>query len=86
MARIPRLMLFDPAEVGVYHCINRCVRRAFLCGVDPLTGKNFDHRKDWIQGRLQFLAGHLGIDILGFAVMSNHVHVILRNRPDIVKG
>jgi REP element-mobilizing transposase RayT len=85
MARIPRLMLFDPAEVGVYHCINRCVRRAFLCGVDPLTGKNFDHRKDWIQGRLQFLAGHLGIDILGFAVMSNHVHVILRNRPDIVK-
>ncbi len=35
MARIPRKLLFDPAEVGVYHCINRCVRRARLIGRDP---------------------------------------------------
>lgn len=32
MPRMPRKELFEDAEVGVYHCINRCVRRAFLCG------------------------------------------------------
>ena len=57
MPRIPRKFVFDPTEVGVYHCINRCVRRAFLCGTDIVSGKCFDHRKDWIQQRLEFLAG-----------------------------
>ncbi len=71
MPRIPRKLLFDPADVGVCHCINRCVRRAFLCGDDPFSGKNFDHRKQWIQNRLEFLAGEFGIDILGFSVRQN---------------
>jgi hypothetical protein len=86
MPRIPRKFLFDPTKVGMYHCISRCVRRAFLCGVDRLSGKNFDHRKQWIQDRLEFLAGQFGIDILGFAVMSNHLDVVLRNRPDLIAG
>lgn len=84
MARIPRKELIDESVVGIYHCINRCVRRAFLCGKDPLSGKNFDHRKQWIRNRLEFLAGQFGIDVCGFAVMSNHLHVVLRNRPEIV--
>ena len=48
MPRIPRTLLIDFTEVGVYHCITRCVWRAFLCGVDALTGRNFGHRKPWI--------------------------------------
>jgi hypothetical protein len=69
MPRIPRKLLIDPTEVGVFHCISRCVRRAFLCGCDRLSGKNFDHRKQWIQDRIEFLAGQFGIDVLGFAVI-----------------
>ena len=83
MARLRRRDVFDAAEVGVYHRINRCVRRAFLCGSDPVSGQCFEHRKTWIQQRLEFLAGQFGIDLLGFAVMSNHLHVVLRNRPDV---
>ena len=73
MARIPRKHLIETADVGVYHSINRCVRRAFLCGTDEASGKCFDHRKLWIQDRLEFLAaGAFGVDVIGFAVMSNH--------------
>ncbi len=86
MPRIRRRFLIDPTEVGTYHCINRCVRRSFLCGSDLISGKNYDHRRQWIQDRIQFLAGRFGVDVLGFAVMSNHLHVVLRNRPDVVAG
>ena len=86
MPRLPRKLVFDPAEVGVYHCINRCVRRAFLCGTDPASGRCFDHRKQWIQDRLEFLASRFAIDVLSFSVLSNHVHVVVRNRPDLVRG
>lgn len=41
MARLARAEVFDPGEVSVFHCINRCARRCFLCGHDPLTGNNF---------------------------------------------
>jgi hypothetical protein len=85
MARIPRKDRIENADVGVSHCINRCVRRAFLCGTDAVSGKCFDHRKQWIQDRLEFLAGVFGVDVMGFAVMSNHMHLVLRNRPDVVR-
>jgi len=61
------------------------VRRGCLCGITELTGQTYEHRREWIRNRLEFLAGIFGIDILGFSVMSNHLHAILRNRPDIVK-
>jgi REP element-mobilizing transposase RayT len=84
MPRIPRREVVSPSEVAVYHCVNRCVRRAFLCGRDPITGASFEHRREWIRARLEVLAGEFGIEVLGFAVMSNHLHVILRSRPDVV--
>jgi hypothetical protein len=87
MPRILRKFVFDAENVGVYHCISRCVRRAFLCGTDSdsVTTRCFDHRKEWLQARLAFLAGRFGIDVLGFAIMSNHLHVVVRNRPDVVR-
>jgi hypothetical protein len=50
-----------------------------------LTGKNYDYRKQWIQDRLEVLAGAMAVDIGGFAVMDNHLHVVVRTRPDIVQ-
>jgi REP element-mobilizing transposase RayT len=85
MARLNRRELLADGEIQVVHCVNRCVRRGFLCGVDELTGKNYEHRRQWMRNRLEFLAGVFAVDVLGFSVMSNHLHVILRNRPDVVK-
>ena len=74
--------LFDVHTPGVYHCYTRCVRRAFLCGFDKLTGKNYDYRKQWVKDRARFLAGIFFIDVYALAVMGNHSHVVLANRPE----
>jgi len=84
MARRNRAEVVVADEIGVYHCVQRVVRRAFLCGVDPLSGNSYDHRRNWIRDRLESLAGLFGVEIAAFAVLSNHVHVILRSRPDKV--
>jgi len=59
-------------EVGVYHCVQRVVRRAFLCGVDPLSGNSYNHRRSWIRNRLESLAGLFSLEIAAFAVITNH--------------
>ncbi len=84
MVRKSRGEVVDPTEVQVFHVLNRTVRRCWLFGKDPLTGINYDHRKEWIEERLRHFAGQFGIDLLSFAILSNHYHLMLRSRPDVM--
>jgi hypothetical protein len=81
---LPRSEYVKEGEEGVYHCYTRCVRGAFLCGYDPLTGRDFSHRKEWIVDRLRYLDSIFAIDVCAYAIMANHPHTILRTRPDIL--
>ena len=86
MSRQARGEYLDPNEIQMVHTIQRCVRRAFLCGDDPLTGVSFEHRRMWIRERLEFLASVFGSDCLTYTVLSNHLHLVLRSRPDVVQA
>ena len=85
MARLARVEVFAADEVAIVHVMNRTVRRCFLLGDDAFSGKNFDHRKVWLDEQLIHQARHFGIDLLCQAILSNHFHLILRSRPDVVK-
>ena len=71
----PRARLVDSSQPGFYHCISRCVRRAFLCG------DQYDHRRQWLEDRLAELLEVFAIDACGYAIMSNHLHLVLKTNP-----
>jgi REP element-mobilizing transposase RayT len=78
----PRRHLVPPDTTGTFHCVARCVRRAWLCGEDPYTGESFEHRRAWVEERLFELAGIFSVSLLGYAVMSNHLHLVIRVDAD----
>jgi len=72
-----RACLIDLTATSYYHVINRCIKRSFLCGEDKYTGRNYEHRRQWIVDRMMFLSDVFSIDIAAYAVLSNHYHLIL---------
>jgi len=86
MPTCPRSDVISLGEIGIYHCWSRCVRRARLCGHDPVTGKDYEYRREWIRGFEERLAALFGIEVGFHAEMENHIHVVLRTRPDAVEA
>ncbi|QDV43037.1 hypothetical protein Enr13x_28890 [Stieleria neptunia] len=84
MARSNRCEVMDPSEVQVFHVVSRTTRGCWLFGQDSISGKNYDHRKVWIEEYLQRFAACFAIDLLSFSILSNHFHLVLRSRSDIV--
>jgi len=74
---VARGQLVDLEVTRYYHCISRCVRRAFLCG------EGFEHRKKWIEERIELLARNFAVSVCGFSLMDNHLHVLARLDPGL---
>lgn len=80
---LPRKSLISLDDTPYYHCVSRCVRRAYLCGFDRLTSKSYEHRRNWLEYKLLRTADIFAIKLCSYAVMSNHYHVVLHVRRDI---
>jgi REP element-mobilizing transposase RayT len=65
-------------ETPYYHIVSRCVRRAFLCGEDKVSGKCFEHRRQWLIDRIKQVTSVFAIDVCSYAIMSNHFHIVLK--------
>ena len=67
----PRYQQVDLDVCTVYHLISRTVRQQRLCG-----GQN-EHRKEWLERRIEWLSGVFTIDIVSYSFMDNHVHILV---------
>jgi REP element-mobilizing transposase RayT len=73
----PRSQQKSLVDTPYHHICSRTVRKAFLCGVNKETGVSFEHRCIWIEQRIFQLPWVFAINICAYAVMHNHLHILL---------
>lgn len=72
--RRPRSERMPVGQPGVWHILSRCVRREML--LEPAA------RRQWVSERMASWLDILAVDLLGYALMGNHFHLVVRTRPD----
>lgn len=77
----PRKEQVSVQDTPYYHVVSRCVRRSYLCGEDHTTGRSYEHRRQWIEDRIRILSSIFAIDICAYAIMSNHLHIVVKLCP-----
>ncbi len=77
----PRKYLVDPETPLYYHITSKCVQRAWLLGRDPVSGINYDHRRDWLIRRLEAITPAFAVSLQTYAIMSNHFHMVVYYDP-----
>lgn len=77
-----RKSLISLEDTPYYHVVARCVRRAWLWGMDEYAGRDYSHRKHWMLERLERLSRVFAIEVCAYAVMSNHYHLVLHVAQD----
>ncbi len=75
---VARSQLVDVNLTPWYHVISKTVRGAFL------LSQGEDDRKQWLQDRLRTLSGSFAVEVAGFSVLDNHLHVLLKLEPERV--
>jgi REP element-mobilizing transposase RayT len=76
-----RMHMVDPRVPGAYHVVSRCVRQAWLFGDGTDANGDRSHRKQWIEERIHQLAEQFAIGVYAYAVMDNHVHLVVQTDP-----
>ena len=69
---LPRYTQISLEETPWYHVVSRCVRRAYLCGVDHISGESYEHRRDWLAQLIKQLAAIFTIDIAAGTQKDRH--------------
>lgn len=82
---IARKHLIDYSQTCFYHCMSRCVRQGFLLNSVELAEGQVNYRNDWIQRRLLLLSDVFAIDLMAFAIMDNHTHLVLFANLELAK-
>ncbi len=89
MARINRSALLPPEGVSSeHHVISRCSRELHLLGGGggAETGEPDDLRKELLLAQLEKLVEQMAVVVIAFAIMENHVHLVLRIRVELAAG